>query len=74
MEALFCVTCTIDDIYENTELMKYETYIVASTSDQAKRAALNYWRDYSWVHEVTVENTRWVHVPTGNVMYTKRVK
>ena len=73
-QSVFCVTCTIYDIYENTEPMRYETYVVASNAEQARRGAMTYWRGINWVHEITINNVRWVHVPIGQVMSTKRIK
>lgn len=69
-QALFCVTCMVDNgcTYE-----RHEAYVFAVTGAQAKRAVLHYWNSqYDTI--ATVETTRIVHIPTGNVICTKRIK
>lgn len=69
-QALFCVTCMVDNgcTYE-----RHEAYIFAATSAQARRAVLHHWNS-QYDTTATVETTRMVHMPIGNIICTKRIK
>ena len=72
-QVLFCVTCSILDNYKNSKPYQYEAYVYAVTASQAKRAVIHYWKGLNWVLEVAVENARIVHIPAGNVFFTKQI-
>jgi hypothetical protein len=65
-QTLFCVTCIVSNGYYSR---RYGTHLFAYTSDQAKRAAIQYWKEHNC--SVVVENTRIAHVPVGNVIFNQ---